>query len=233
MVDRKKFLSDFEEQILHPNEDPSLFLWELKNILAKADPMLEDGTCTALLSCQFMKGLPNSLHLKLLESNPTPTLKEMSEFVKRFHAIHRSDDSLSCFTTLATPQNAHMIDGDTLHTAIDKLTAAVTTLAIDQKDLCASLGSSALQRNPGGRGTSTLTSSERWQNVCQKNGNNINQRCFNWNQIGHFACLCPFDPHCQLCRGWSHTQGHCGNNYHRDRASQLSIDSLNFKGVPQ
>ena len=130
-VDREKFFSDFEERILRPNEDPSLFLWELKNILMKADPTLEDGERTALLSRQFMKDLPHSLRLK-------------------FRAVHRSDDSLPCFTTLSTPQPAHMIDGDTLHAAINKLTAAVTVLAVDQKDLRASLGPSPLQRTPRG-----------------------------------------------------------------------------------
>ena len=118
-------------------------------MLTKADPTLEDGVCTALLSCQFMKGVPHSLRLKVLESNLTPKVKEMSEFVKRFCAIHRSDDSLPCFTTLAAPKHAHMIDGDTLHVAIDKRTSAITAVAIDQRDLCASLGPSPLQRNPG------------------------------------------------------------------------------------
>ena len=139
-VDREKFFTDFEQRILRPNEDPSLFLWELKNILAKADPTMKADASTALLSRQFMKGLPPSLRLKLLECNPTPTLTEMTDFVTRFRAVHRSDDSVPCFTTQATPANAHVTDDDGLHASINKLTAAVTALAMDQKDLRASLG---------------------------------------------------------------------------------------------
>ena len=39
------------------NEDPSLFLWELRQILDKADRDLSDDVKDALLSRQFMKGL--------------------------------------------------------------------------------------------------------------------------------------------------------------------------------
>jgi len=66
-VDWEKVFSDFAQRLLCPNKDLALFLWEVKTILAKADPMLNNATSTALLSCQFMKSFPLSLRLKLLE----------------------------------------------------------------------------------------------------------------------------------------------------------------------
>jgi hypothetical protein len=69
---------------LRPEEDPSMYKWELENILSKADPCLSNDTKTALLTRQFSKGLPPTLKLKMLEHNPTPTLDEMVEFTQRF-----------------------------------------------------------------------------------------------------------------------------------------------------
>ena len=39
-VDRERYFADFEQRVLGPQEDPSLFLWELKDILSKANPDL-------------------------------------------------------------------------------------------------------------------------------------------------------------------------------------------------
>ena len=41
----------------------------------------------ALLTRQFMKGLPKSIRIKLLESDPTPDLNKMVSFAQRYRVI--------------------------------------------------------------------------------------------------------------------------------------------------
>ena len=84
---RENFFAEFEQQTLRPEEDPSVYKWELENILSKANPSHSHDAKTALLTRQFLKGLPTTLKLKMLEHNPTPTLDEMVEFTQRFRAL--------------------------------------------------------------------------------------------------------------------------------------------------
>jgi len=100
VVSREHYFAEFEHRCLRPNEDPSLFLWDLRQILLKADPDLSEDAQTALLSRQFMKGLTDDLQLRLLEHDPTPTLKSMEEFVQRHCAIHLGCESPSAFRLL-------------------------------------------------------------------------------------------------------------------------------------
>ena len=60
------------------------FLYSLQELLKKADSTLSDTATEALLSRQFMKGLPDTMRFKLLEHNPKPTLVEMVAFCKQF-----------------------------------------------------------------------------------------------------------------------------------------------------
>ena len=74
-----------------PGEDTTMFLWNLKELLSKANPFLLENAREALLSRQFMRGLPEGMCLKPLEANPTPSLEEMKKFAKHFRAISQSD----------------------------------------------------------------------------------------------------------------------------------------------
>ena len=74
IADREKFYREFDQLALRPSEDPSLFLWRLKELLRNAEPDLSDDAFDALLRRQFMKGLPFQIRMKLLESDPTPDL---------------------------------------------------------------------------------------------------------------------------------------------------------------
>ena len=73
VVDRERFYAEFESRHLRPNEDPSLFLWALEDILLKADPDLNDAAKQALLGRQFLRGLPKEMKLRLLEHDPSPS----------------------------------------------------------------------------------------------------------------------------------------------------------------
>ena len=86
-ADREKFYQDFEQQALRTSEDPSLYLWLLKDLLRHAEPDLSADTFNALLRRQFMKGLPCPLWIHLLESDPTPDLAKMVSFAQCFLAL--------------------------------------------------------------------------------------------------------------------------------------------------
>ena len=86
-VAREKFYRDFDQEALRPSEDPSLYLWRLKDLLRNAEPDLGDEAFDALRRRQFMKGLPFKIRMKLLEPDPTPNLSKMVAFVQRYRAL--------------------------------------------------------------------------------------------------------------------------------------------------
>ena len=122
------------KQLLHrPNEDPSLFLWDLRQLLYRTDPDLTEDAKTALLSRQFMNGLPTTLCLHLLESDPTSTFTKMTEFFHHFlstrcHGMH--DLTGVC----ASGENSESPHASLLH-SVNQLTAAVAALTTNQDQL--------------------------------------------------------------------------------------------------
>ena len=128
---RENFFAAFESRTLRPDEDPSVYKWELENILSKADPTLSEDAKTALLTRQFSRGLPPSLKLKMLEHNPTPTLAEMIEFTQRFRA-------LGCPTTAEIPPvrvDAIAPSSSTTDFQLKELSAMVAGIAEKQQAL--------------------------------------------------------------------------------------------------
>jgi hypothetical protein len=77
--------------MLRIGEDPSVYKWELEQLLEKADLNLAVEAKSALLSRQFMRGLSSSIRRKPLAHNTTPTLSEMLSFVQRYRAIEDHD----------------------------------------------------------------------------------------------------------------------------------------------
>lgn len=105
---RENYYAAFEQRHLRSEEDPAVFKWELENILSKADPTLSIDAKTALLTRQFLKGLPDTVKFKMLEHNPTPTLEEMVKFTQRFRAVasHVSDQHIPSVQVNATLEQA-------------------------------------------------------------------------------------------------------------------------------
>ena len=149
IVDNERNFSEFEGRRLKPGEDPTIFLWNLKELLSKADPSLQENAREALLSRQFMRGLPEGMRLKLLEVNPTPFLEEMEKFAKRFRAISQSD---LMPLTFASKTAAGSDDGQLarnigkLQETMTQLTAAVSALQGRQEHLEATMSSPPLPR---------------------------------------------------------------------------------------
>ena len=74
---------------MRPGGDPEVYKWELEQALEKADSSLDIPSKEALLMCQFMKGLPNEMKIKLLQDHhdPTPNLDGIPAFVHHYHAV--------------------------------------------------------------------------------------------------------------------------------------------------
>ena len=84
-----------------------------------------------LTARQFMRGLPNEMQIKLLESDPVPTLEKMATFTQNMRAIER--------TTMPRPtQNVTSVSSPESR-EIAKLTALVEQLSTDQRELRAEL----------------------------------------------------------------------------------------------
>ncbi len=70
-VERENYYVKFEARKLRVGEDPSIYKWELEQLLEKADPTLAEEAKSALLCRQFMRGLPSAIRGRLLDHNPT------------------------------------------------------------------------------------------------------------------------------------------------------------------
>ena len=214
-IDREKYYTEFECRRLRPNEDPSLLLWNLEDLLRKADPELSKEAKTALLERQLIKCLPHDVRLRLLESNPTPSLKDMRDFVQRYRAVHHHNDEPS--TAFASRDSRGVAPFDQLSSQqedIKSLTAAIAALSHDQQEIKA-----VLQAQPQQQQTNS-----RWRPRPRRAQTG---RCFNCNQVGHFANSCPWDPHCSVCRGWGHSKDQCPNPYLNVSSSSSSLTLFN------
>ena len=123
---RENYFADFERRFLRQAEDPSLYLWDLQNLLGKADPDMAASARTALLTRQFMKGLPPDLRLRLLENNPTPDLKEVTTFVQRHRALYGTSqtDSVCSAADADVGAASHV----SLRHSVKELTVAALTV---------------------------------------------------------------------------------------------------------
>ena len=103
-VAREIYFWEFDGRVLSDDEDPLLFLYSLQELLKKADSTLSDTASDALLSHQFIKGLPDTMRFKLLEHNPKPTFVEMVAFCKQFLAGRKECQSQTACAAIPLPE---------------------------------------------------------------------------------------------------------------------------------
>eukprot|EP00795_Rhopilema_esculentum_P011176 gene11176-biopygen2777 len=178
-------------------EDPTLYLWRLKDALHLAEPDLSEDAFDALLRRQFFKGLPNVVQLKLLESHPTPGLDEMLAFSKRFRSLQvlPSGNPAYATTTHAVPPQ-FPCDAPQCKSR-DDLQMLLTQVVEGQNQLIAAIGESRSSSRP-------------------------EIRCFECHEVGHMRRHCPRrrrsgkgNRQCSLCSGWGHNESICANNKSR------------------
>eukprot|EP00794_Sanderia_malayensis_P014447 gene14447-biopygen11547 len=212
-VNREKFYHEFEQQHLRPSEDPSIFLWRLKDLLRHAEPTLTDDAFDALLRRQFLKGLPLQIRIKLLETDPTPDLDTMLSFAQRFRALDSppTDPSAACAAVSCQPVADPQPSQPPSEPKLDRLTQLeeiVSKMAVQQTNLIAAISATSRpDATPPRRSTDV--------------------RCFYCHEHGHFVHNCPARKtakRCTVCNGWGHDPAYCAT-----KASSSRMDIPSFQ----
>lgn len=193
-----------------------------------------------------MKGLPFSIRMKLLESDPTPDLAKMVSFAQRFRALDElpAGPTASCAAVHhaasdpAVPRpDSHLIPDHLIQhphelqqQRLDKLELLVSNMADQQANFIAAVSSlSAGSTSPSPFNSGAYPA---------KNG----IRCFYCHEEGHIVknCTRRHDANrCTTCRGWGHSPQNCANNYNQNTHSNPQLQgrkfeySLNSRRVPR
>ena len=205
-VERENYYVKFEARKLRVGEDPSIYKWELEQLLEKADPTLAEEAKSALLCRQFMRGLPSAIRGRLLDHNPTPSLAEMLSFVQRYRAVEHHNPPTSASTTTEKPA-----------ADVNQLVGLMTELATRQKALedqmatCQQLYAAAIKQQ-------------------DRQNPRATRACYQCGKQGHLAreCRSPrqrqnrFNVQCYNCRRYRHFARECGN-----------YAPLNYQGASQ
>ena len=207
---RENFYAEFESRTLRSGEDPAVYRWELGNLLSKADPTLSPDATTALISQQYMRGLPYALKLKLLEHNPIPTLEQMLSFTQRYGAVEGYVLPNAHCSTSSTQSIASTTSETTAPTSSDpqlsQLVAMVAGIAEKQLSLEDRLSKNEEQRNSKGNrpsgtcfacgGLGHFARDCHRSNARRKPPGNVRPlTCFSCGKIGHFARDCRNQAH--------------------------------------
>ena len=192
-VERENYYAKFDNRMLRTGEDPSVYKWELEQLLEKADPNLTVEAKSALLSRQFMRGLPSSIRGKLLAHNPTPTLSEMLSFVQRYRAVE--DHEVPAHTSASTATHKQTAD-------IDQLVGLMTELVTRQKALedqvatSQQLYTAAIKQQQRPRANVTCFRCGKQGHIARECRNSSqrqdrsNVQCYECGRYGHFAREC-------------------------------------------
>ena len=199
------YYNQFYSRIYCPDEDPRLYVMELKNLLRKADSDLDTTAQDALVLRQFLTCLKADLKLTLLQNNPTPTLQDLMDFLLRKRALQQ----LSGRVAMETPSTPKEVS---LSRTVADLRISVANLSKDQSLLRESI--------------STISA-----HATQSSPASVERRCGNCNAKAHTCVSCPWPTMCSNCMTWDHLQNDCPRTFfHRGEIHSNSFH--NFRGGP-
>ena len=201
-VYREYYYNQFYSRIYCPNEDPRLYVMELKNILRKADSDLDATAQDALVLRQFLTCLKADLKLTLFQHKPTPTLQDLMDFLLRKRALQHLSERVA-METPSTPKEV------SLSRTVADLRISVANLVKDQSLLRESISAKSAQSAPA----------------------RVERRCGNCNAKAHTCVSCPWPTMCSNCMTWDHLQTYCPRTLlHRGESYPTSFHC--FRGGP-
>jgi hypothetical protein len=111
-----------------------MFKWELEQILLKAQPAIDASAKTALLTRQFMQGLPKQMKIKLVEYDAVPDLPKMLSFVQRYRAVKDYTSDSYNFASATTTDESNEC-GTSQSSKLTRLVALVFNMAAKQQQM--------------------------------------------------------------------------------------------------
>ena len=201
------YYNQFYSRIYCPDEDPRLYVMELKNLLRKADSELDTTAQDALVLRQFLTCLKADLKLTLLQNNPTPTLQDLMDFLLSKRALQQ----LSGRVAMETPSTPKEVS---LSRTVADLRISVANLSKDQsllRESISAMSAHATQSSPA----------------------SVERRCDNCNAKAHTCVSCPWPTMCSNCMTWDHLQNDCPRTFfHRGETHSNSFHNFQARPVP-